>query len=233
LKNEEGRVIPQVLVGADGRPETCRILSSSNFPELDAGSCELMMQMRFEPARDASGRAIPSQYSRPLVWLLTDPRPFASSSIRTRVTIRNGRLQSCEVVRGEGAYIAAWSALACNIFSDVEYYFGAAADRPLSAIIEVRLNAGDRAPLLGEPWPTGNALSSEKLSFVVNRDGDASACTPLESRGFGPRGLNNLSDCGRLLSILWFKVPRHAASPASGIFETRVYPATEQLQTTP
>jgi hypothetical protein len=204
---------------------------SSNFTDLDLGTCDLMMQMRFEPARDRSGRPIPSQFSRPVTWLLADERPFASSSIRARVTISNGRKQSCEILRGEGAYIVPWSALACGIFGDVGYYFGTSADRSLNAIIEARLDAGDGASLLNEPWPSGNPLAVEKVSFEVNRSGDPTGCAPLEGRGFGERGLNNLSPCGRLLSILWFKTRPNSKKALKGTFETRVYALTASAQT--
>ncbi|WP_173204413.1 energy transducer TonB [Sphingopyxis sp. BSNA05] len=53
-------------VGADGRASDCRIHQSSSHATLDATTCKLIEQrFRFEPARDASGRAV----ARPYGWL--------------------------------------------------------------------------------------------------------------------------------------------------------------------
>jgi TonB family protein len=221
-KNQEGRVIPDILVGADGKPIACRIVKSSNFPDLDAGSCKLMMEMRFDPARDSSGISTISHYSRPLIWILADERPFASSKVKARLRVENGRQVSCDVIGGEGPYVAPWSAMACLLFRDTNYFFGNSADRTLDATIEVRLDAGDRAAFLSEPWPAGEALASQRISFSINAKGDATECTPIDSRGFGRRDLNNMSPCGNLLSSLWFARPI-IKGPQKGVIETRVY----------
>jgi TonB family protein len=221
-KEQEGRVIPELLIGADGKPKACRIVVSSKFAELDAGTCNLAMQMRFEPARDASGAPVPSHYERPFNWGLTTARPFESSTLTARVRIDEGALQECEVVGGEGPYVGFWSTLACWVFSDVHYYFGQHSDEPLTASIDIRLDSGDHAAFLDRPERSGKRIAEEKIAFTISRKGDASQCAPLESSGFGPRGLNNLSPCGRLLSALWFVDPPRDAPPRGGTFETTV-----------
>jgi len=223
VNNEEGRVLPEVLVGKDGVPQDCRIVSSSNFPDLDAGSCHLMLQMRFEPARDEAGHPVPSRYSRPLIWLLSDPRSFSSSTIKARLTIAGGREKSCKIVGGDGPLAAAWTGLGCAIFSDVEYYFGKSAPNSLEATIEVRLDAGDKSPFLDQAWPSGKPIAEQKIAFDVDDEGSPSGCTPVESRGFGPRGMNNLSPCGGLLSSIWFEDPPPGTPTRKGFLETRVY----------
>src|SRR3954469_9493317 len=55
-KEQQGSVTPELLIGANGIPKKCRIVGSSYFPGLDAGTCKLVMKMRFEPARDAAGK---------------------------------------------------------------------------------------------------------------------------------------------------------------------------------
>jgi hypothetical protein len=230
VKNEEGQVLPQVLVGPDGIPKACRIRFSSNFVELDEGSCRLMMQMKFEPVRDATGTPIASTYSRPLVWMLNDPRPFGSSGVKARLSIQGGRERSCKVVGGDGPYVAPWSAVGCWVFSDVQYYFGDASSKPLDATIEVRLDAGDQAPFLAESWPSGEPLAVQKIAFTVDENGDASSCTPVENRGLGARGMNNLSPCGGLLSKLWFEDAPTGTPARKGTIETRVYVINDNSQ---
>jgi TonB family protein len=221
-KDEEGKVVPEILVGADGKAQACRIVSSSNFADLDAGSCHLMMQMRFEPAWDPSGTPVPSHYSRTLIWLLSDPRPFASSRLRAHFTIADSRMQACDVVGGEGPYTAAWAAMGCAVLSDAKYDFLAGL-RSANVTMEVRLDANDRAILLDEPWPAGEPVAVQKITFTVNGKGDPVGCTPVESRGFGERGMNNLSPCGGLLSNLWFENPPRGTPPWKGTMDTRVY----------
>jgi TonB family protein len=221
-RGQEGRVLPELLVGTDGRPRACRIIESSRFAELDSGTCELMMKMRFEPAQDENGKSILSRFSRPIVWLLNDARPFASSRLKTEVHIENRRLLDCTVVSGDGAYLAFWSAHACTTYRDVGYFFGARADESRSAMIEVRLSAADGATFLDQPWPSGELLAKERLTFKINRSGDASDCSVIESYGFGSRDLNNLSPCGKLLSIIWFEALKKGAAVRQGVIETRV-----------
>jgi hypothetical protein len=62
-------------------------------------------------------------------------------------------------------------------------------------------------------------VAQEKVAFEINSSGDPSACKAEPRWGFGPRGLNNLSTCGRLLSMLWLK----DALGKQGSMETRVY----------
>jgi hypothetical protein len=44
-----------------------------------------MMKMRFEPATDTAGKAVPSSFSRRVNWLLTSARAFASSAIEVEM----------------------------------------------------------------------------------------------------------------------------------------------------
>lgn len=56
-------VIVRLSVGASGRIEGCSIYRPSPFPETDAVVCSLAYdQIRFEPARDANGNAVPATF---------------------------------------------------------------------------------------------------------------------------------------------------------------------------
>jgi TonB family protein len=225
-KNEEGWIRAQPLVGTDGKPQDCRILKSKSA-DLDAGTCQLMMQMRFAPAHDSHGTPTPSTYTRNVVWLLVDPRPFASSTLKVRASIAGGRQVSCQVVGGEGPYVVAWSTLACPLLKDLPYYFGAHAERTADVSIEFRLDAGDEGLFLKQPWGAAPVIASEKLSFRVDAAGDPSMCAPVEKYGFGPRSPIQTSPCPGLLTLLWFKSPKTGALPQTGTFETRVYLVSE------
>ncbi|NCP19844.1 MAG: TonB family protein [Erythrobacter sp.] len=50
-------------VNAQGRVTGCRVTRSSGFPDTDAKVCELAYrQIRFEPARDSAGNAVPARF---------------------------------------------------------------------------------------------------------------------------------------------------------------------------
>lgn len=70
-KGESGAVAFTYTVDPDGIVRTCKIASSSGYPELDKVTCELLIaRARYTPARDASGKAIVSTFTRRVVWSL-------------------------------------------------------------------------------------------------------------------------------------------------------------------
>lgn len=72
LKNrEQGTTEFIVTVGASGKVTACRVTRSSGSVALDGATCALMArQMRFKPARDASGTRIESEFASRLNWKL-------------------------------------------------------------------------------------------------------------------------------------------------------------------
>ena len=220
-RDQEGRVAAEISVGTNGVPNACRITSSSKFAELDAGTCDLMMQMRFEPAVTADGKPVEALFAKRFAWLLTDARNLASSTLTAQLRMDSGIPLGCEITGGDGPYTLFWSMSACSFFRDADHWLGARKSENMRVSIEARLDAGDAAPFLQKPWSSGEVVAAEKISFIVKGEGDASSCTATEVRGLGPRGLNNLSPCERLLSALWFKKPK-AGQPRGGVLEIRV-----------
>lgn len=218
-KNAEGAVAAEMLVGADGKPLECRVVQSSGSTDLDDGTCNLMVTMRFEPARDAADKAIQSRFRRRISWLLDDPRAFVSSAIEADVRIGSDGRKRCKVSYAEGGYAAFWTVTACSFFGDTDYFLNGNATVTKRFVIAARLDAGDGSAFLSRPWPQGKPIAQETVAFEVNKNGDPANCTARDSRGFGPRGINNLSPCGRLLSSLWLK----DAFEKHGTMETRVY----------
>ncbi|MBX3560180.1 MAG: energy transducer TonB [Sphingomonas sp.] len=81
-RNQEGAVSFWLLLDAAGRPAACGIRQSSGFVELDDGTCDLAMRIRFRAA-DGATNAI---YRARVTWMLADPTlmPLASSASRSR-----------------------------------------------------------------------------------------------------------------------------------------------------
>ncbi|MFT4054911.1 MAG: TonB family protein [Novosphingobium sp.] len=70
-EEREGRVGVRVTVGGDGKVSACSVSSSSGSPDLDEAACDGMQRYaRFDPALDADGNPISSQYSTAIVYKL-------------------------------------------------------------------------------------------------------------------------------------------------------------------
>ena len=54
-----GTTVTEISVSPAGRPSACRVIQTSGSRDLDAATCQLIMQrFRFKPARNAAGQAI-------------------------------------------------------------------------------------------------------------------------------------------------------------------------------
>ena len=58
-----------VTVGVDGRARDCRVLQSAGHPALDSTTCAIVVRRaRFEPAREASGKAVEAPFFTRISW---------------------------------------------------------------------------------------------------------------------------------------------------------------------
>jgi protein TonB len=63
----------RVWVGKDGRVARCTIVRSSGYDSIDRSTCyALTRHGRFEPARDASGRAVRGEWPGRVLWTDND-----------------------------------------------------------------------------------------------------------------------------------------------------------------
>ena len=68
----EGRVVFRATIGVDGRAKSCEIVQSSGHDILDDATCvKVIDTARFDPARDANGRAVEEVLQSTFVWELT------------------------------------------------------------------------------------------------------------------------------------------------------------------
>jgi protein TonB len=69
-----GTVLVRYTVGTDGRVSGCTVTQSSGNADLDSTTCRLIEQrFRYEPARDAQGRAVADTLTGRHIWW-TEPR---------------------------------------------------------------------------------------------------------------------------------------------------------------
>ncbi|MEO9133127.1 MAG: TonB family protein [Sphingomonas sp.] len=110
--NQAGRVSIALSVDPAGKVVGCDVISSSGFPLLDTGTCEVALRNgRFTPARAASGKAVVGTFVIPGVrWQLAEPDPMDLSAGR-KVLFRSvvesridpsGIVTSCKVVESDG-----------------------------------------------------------------------------------------------------------------------------------
>lgn len=70
---QQGRTVAQLLLGANGVPQRCTILISSEHQVLDRRTCEIALaRVRYTPARDERGRPIPATVRLPVRWQSPD-----------------------------------------------------------------------------------------------------------------------------------------------------------------
>lgn len=70
---QEGRTDFALEIDAKGHIMTCNIVNSSGSELLDTTTCsQLILNGRFEPARDAQGRAVPGRWESAMRWRLLD-----------------------------------------------------------------------------------------------------------------------------------------------------------------
>lgn len=68
---EEGSVATQLVVDPAGRVDSCKVVISSGFADLDATTCRLLTsRARFSPARGQDGRPIYGLYRSLINWSL-------------------------------------------------------------------------------------------------------------------------------------------------------------------
>ncbi len=182
---EEGIVIVAVSVDASGQATDCRIETSSGSDALDQASCRGMQRGRFEPARDAKGRAVAGTYSKRLSWRLPeDPVLKLGSTITQGVTWEinaEDRMVSCKLTaddftgscspdlpqkRGVLTSIARLRAIS-----------GITGPMRLTFAMGMAVAAND-PPLGLPPLAAGDILTDEVVSrFSTDATGRASDCT--------------------------------------------------------
>lgn len=71
-----GTTVTEIAVSPAGRASSCRVIQTSGSRELDAATCQLIMQrFKFKPARNAAGQAISGAIEYEQEWDAPPPPP--------------------------------------------------------------------------------------------------------------------------------------------------------------
>jgi TonB family protein len=91
----------RLWIGTDGAVTGCTINHSSGDAALDAATCAILLgRARYEPARDAAGRAVPGKDYGRVTWRLPPPlpgMPFALRRTVSRLSADGAGALSCAV----------------------------------------------------------------------------------------------------------------------------------------
>lgn len=75
-ERREGTTGFRLTYDATGQVQKCEIISSSGHADLDTTTCDLaMLRARFQPGKDAAGRAVGGTYSNRVRWSIPDAEP--------------------------------------------------------------------------------------------------------------------------------------------------------------
>lgn len=221
-RDQEGAVVPQLLVGRDGVPRDCRILQSSGFAELDAGSCELALQMRFARPLDEDGRNVEASYGVRLLWQIADPTLFGSARLQAVLTLDGGAVTEC-TIKSDGNVPREWRRLACRVLTEgTDYYLR---DSRLSAhratvLIQLAPDGGDAT---AAETPPGRLVAEHKVEFALGRRRGVHDCRAISVEGFGQPRVDHDTPCGFFLTSAWIRPSPQPEAPREGVFTLRVY----------
>ena len=72
-EGNQGRVTFSLLVGTNGKPESCVVTGSSGHSGLDEATCRnIMRRARFTPATDENGARVSGTYSSSIRWVIPE-----------------------------------------------------------------------------------------------------------------------------------------------------------------
>ncbi|MEA3060950.1 MAG: periplasmic protein TonB [Sphingomonadales bacterium] len=219
--DQQGRVVVETLVGTDGVPAACRVVSSSGYAELDIGTCNVMTLLRFAPPRDPAGKPVESVFRRGFLWIAFDPTPFGSGRVTARLKLAGGHVTQCTLDQ-QGAVPPQWPKVACrNIAQELDYYLGGRQRRARGAIVDFQVIPAGSQPL-GPAPRTGPPDAEWHSEFSLSGEGEVGDCRKSVDRGFGTPSENQETPCGFFISRTWFEPPEPPA-PSTGSYELKVY----------
>lgn len=87
-RGAEGIIHFTVIIDRLGTPVRCIVDRSSNDPDLDRTTCDILTsRVRFRPARDARGRAVESRFSNRVRWVLPETATLPFEPVRYVTTM--------------------------------------------------------------------------------------------------------------------------------------------------
>ena len=227
--NQQGNVTAEVLIGKDGVPRACRTYRSSGYPALDAGTCALLMQVRYVRPVDGQGRPVEATQRSMIVWRLSpEPTRFAASGMTVRLRPEPGapllplKPGKCEVT-GTGPLFPEWAKTACAVFAgERAYYLGEHRHTATGASLFVAMTPASSKPTWTDAG-LGRLVSSRRIHFEVDRKGNMRNCRTSIDQGLARLGIDRSYPCGMFLFQHRFGKVGQDQRPRSGVIEIRAF----------
>ena len=187
----QGKVTARLAVGARGTVTGCTILTGTGSAALDEESCTLLRSgsLRFDPARDAAGRAVASSHVASLTWRLPSnaaPLPLAGGSSLVRYTLApDGAVAACAIaVSGSVPQRAGGSCAKDNLPYDgvAATWRANTADGPVTIIRRDEFVVGGVPATPPLPLPPGYKIfATRNYDLDISDGGWILHCDPLVS----------------------------------------------------
>lgn len=186
--DEQGIVSFRLDVSPEGRVTGCTITASSGSSVLDSTTCRLMVRRaRFDPAKDESGRAVPSTFQSRLRWALPPkppPGPPAPGMVVTKFDLTpDGRVERCSAeARGKAPPAAAQSSCTRAEAQSGSAFLKqqGAAYRTVRIVNSISLD-DEKFPIDGTGW--GRLLQRQSGEILLDAAWKPIRCTTLASVG--------------------------------------------------
>lgn len=184
LFEPHGDVGYRLVIGANGRVERCDVIAASGSSTLDAATCRLMQRRaRFEPARDAEGRAVPDVVVSRASWALPPSVILANYVTANDYPLEALRRREQGRVSFELAMTAEGRASDCRILQSSG---SALLDQRTCAIMRARAHLPPARDAEGRP--TGDTVRSAIVWRIPGRRLTLINPRPAEPRRFAGRG---------------------------------------------
>ncbi len=182
---QEGRVVFKLAIDTRGVVAGCKILASSGFEALDAGTCDLAhTNAHFKPALDARGMAIMGNWTGAVRWVLEkrEPIPAASFSQVGRFDISSTGSQLSCVADAKGPVPLAATGDVCATFNPGALLnrIGWLRDQPARVTLQLALIMDGDPGFPEEHKVAGRTiLMMARAHIVIASDGRVINCTIL------------------------------------------------------
>lgn len=194
----EGTVGFRLQIDAEGRVVGCTVIQSSKDESLDEATCRIAMsRAAFEPARDASGRAVPDYNTSRIRWVLPEEEvgmPFGPLRDITVLEATSEGLSGCRQERNGVAAPAlpvdqCSSIISSDAIEQVESY---GTDAKIAFVISFTpAGLGPGEP----PSGLGNLIFERSVDVTIAPDGSVADCSPVDKSGGG------LDPCSAVMEI--------------------------------
>ncbi len=237
---EQGTTAFTIVVGPDGKPSECRVTGSSGSEVLDSATCTLVTQrFRYEPARDASGKAVTAEVTRRVTWRFPEDSGMQMADLVPRLTFAPGELHvtfgGAAEERPRCAANAVGAAFQARLPVECFGYQRAAAaeltDEPYRVIIVQRLHPEKTAAIRSAGVAGATLVGSMSAIVEANGQGHVTQCTPVDtSLPLPPSAVQQRHICDGFFYGFPLFLPIKGAAPHRAAFHIDMYTVEKAQQ---